>query len=97
MYNGEKKPTKLTLEQWDLRVSLELPNSDTTLAELFELYKGISLGMGYSENSWERCILDAADELTDFSGEMTEEEIDAALAEHNADEEDMEKYLDNRL
>ena len=96
--------TKLSVEQWDIKVSLEIPNSDTTLPELFELYKGATLALGYSEINWKRTICElAADymdediENGDIMVDFSDDEIDAALAEHNMHEEGWSDELEEQF
>ena len=82
MHNNGPQPTKITGEQWGRKVSIELPYSDTDLNELIDVFKGIAMGLGYSETSWNECITEMADEEV-TEPELSEEYIDAAIAEFN--------------
>lgn len=79
--NIEPQPTKVTGEQWGRKVSIELPHSDTDINELMDLFKGIAMGLGYDESSWNYAITEIAQEISE--PEYSEEYIDAAIAEFN--------------
>ena len=91
--------TKLTLEQWDMKVTVEVPHSDTTIDELLGLVKGVIVGSGYSERMFNRAIMQYVVEneldLEDGGDEIPEEMLDAAFAEHNAHEEGFDMDFDN--
>ena len=81
IHSNEPQPTKITGEQWGRKVSIELPYSDTDLNELMDIFKGIAMGLGYSETSWDECITEMAEEVSE--PEYSDEYIDAAIAEFN--------------
>lgn len=83
IHSNEPQPTKITGEQWGRKVSIELPYSDTDLNELMDIFKGIAMGLGYSETSWDECITEMADKEVVTEPELSEEYIDAAIAEFN--------------
>lgn len=83
IHSNGPQPTKITGEQWGRKVSIELPYSDTDLNELMDIFKGIAMGLGYSETSWDECITEMADEEVVTEPELSEEYIDAAIAEFN--------------
>jgi hypothetical protein len=56
------KPTVITAQQYGTRVSVEIDHSDTDISELFDAFKTICIGLGYSESSWKEYIVDTADE-----------------------------------
>ena len=91
--------TKLILEQWDMKVTVEVPRSDTTIDELLGLVKGVIVGSGYSERMFNRAIMEYVVEneldLEDGGDEIPEEMLDAAFAEHNAHEEGFDMDFDN--
>ena len=91
--------TKLILEQWDMKVTVEVPRSDTTIGELLGLVKGVIVGSGYSEKMFNRAIMEYVVEneldLEDGGDEIPEEMLDAAFAEHNAHEEGFDMDFDN--
>ena len=91
--------TKLILEQWDMKVTVEVPRSDTTIGELLGLVKGVIVGSGYSERMFNRAIMEYVVEneldLEDGGDEIPEEMLDAAFAEHNAHEEGFDMDFDN--
>lgn len=57
------QPTKITAEQWDRKVSIEIQNSDTDIHELLELFKGIAMGLGYGESGWNVGIKEMAESI----------------------------------
>jgi hypothetical protein len=81
--------TKLTLEQYETKVTLELPYSATTATELLKLFKGAALALGYSEKGWNNAVFDYCEDHTDsdYIDSIPEEMLDKAFAEHNAHEE----------
>lgn len=98
------QPTKITGEQWGRKVSIELPNSDTDIHELLDIFKGITIGLGYSESGWNNGIKEMAesideDENTDLKyklSEWSDDELGEAIAQHNAHEEgyDIDDYVE---
>jgi hypothetical protein len=90
--------TKLTLEQYETKVTLELPYSATTATELLELFKGAALALGYSETGWNRAVFQYSEEHTDSDvmDGITEEMLDDAFAQHNAHEEGFDIEFDNK-
>lgn len=96
--------TKISVEQWSTKVTLELPNSDTTLPELIDLYKGATLALGYSEITWKRTICELAADIMDEDIEngdimvnISDDDIDAAIAEHNMHEEGWTNELEEQF
>lgn len=88
--------TKLTLEQYETKVTLELPYSATTTSELLELFKGAALAIGYSEKGWNTAVFNYCEEHTDNDMDsISEEMLDAAFAEHNAHEDGFDIDFDN--
>ena len=90
--------TKLTLEQYETKVTLELPYSATTATELLELFKGAALALGYSEKGWNNAVFDYCEDHTDsdYIDSIPEEMLDKAFAEHNAHEEGFDIDFDNK-
>jgi len=85
------QPTKITGEQWGRKVTIELPNSDTDVNELLDIFKGITIGLGYSESGWNSGIKEMAESiyedentnLKDKLSEWTDDELGEAIAEFN--------------
>ena len=109
----KNQPSKVSATQWGKTVTIEVDHSDTDLLELIEMFKGLAVGLEYSESSWRSVIKDLASmyeeedtddlkhKLNDWKEEefvngyvrgLNESQIDAALAEHNRDEEDIELW-----
>ena len=92
IYNSNgPQPTKVTGEQWGRKVSIELPNSDTDIHELLDIFKGITVGMGYDESTWNYGIKEMAEsiyetentDLKDSLSEWSDDELGEAIAEFN--------------
>jgi len=85
------QPTKITGEQWGRKVTIELPNSDTDVHELLDIFKGITIGLGYSESGWDNGIKEMAESiyetentnLKDSLSEWSDDELGEAIAEFN--------------
>jgi transposase len=97
----KNQPSKVSATQWGKTVTIEVDHSDTDLLELIEMFKGLAVGLEYSESSWRSVIKDLGamyeeedtDDLKYKLNEWKEEDLDAAFAEHNRDEEDIENEL----
>lgn len=115
----KKQPSKISATQWGKTVTIEVEHSDTDLYEFMEMFKGVVVGLEYSESSWRTVIKELGElyteedeeegkgkymgevefpnsvrnEFYDYASKLSEEDIDAALAEHNKDEEDLENEL----
>jgi hypothetical protein len=85
------QPTKITGEQWGRKVSIELPNSDTDIHELLDIFKGITIGLGYSESGWNNGIKEMAESIyedekdnsKDSLSKWSDDELGEAIAEFN--------------
>jgi hypothetical protein len=85
------QPTKITGEQWGRKVSIELPNSDTDIHELLDIFKGITIGLGYTESGWDNGIKEMAESiyetentnLKDSLSDWSDDELGEAIAEFN--------------
>jgi hypothetical protein len=92
---GFNKPTIITGQQYGTKISVELDHSDTDLDELMDAFQTLVIGLGYHESAWKQWIVDRADEYKEEEAEeyvnkLSVKDIDEALAEHNADEDDDE-------
>lgn len=63
--NYLETPTILTAKQFDLELSVKKDGSDITLHELFDMFKSIVLGLGYTNDSWENVIIDLATSIAE--------------------------------
>jgi hypothetical protein len=109
----KNQPSKVSATQWGKTVTIEVDHSDTDLLELIEMFKGLAVGLEYSESSWRNVIKelgamyeeedteDLKDQLNEWKEDdsidryvrgLNEYEIDAALAEHNQHEEELEEW-----
>jgi hypothetical protein len=109
----KNQPSKVSATQWGKTVTIEVDHSDTDLLELIEMFKGLAVGLEYSESSWRSVIKDLGvlyeeedtedlknqlnawkeeDSIDRYVRGLNESEIDAALAEHNRHEEELEEW-----
>jgi hypothetical protein len=109
----KNQPSKVSATQWGKTVTIEVDHSDTDLLELIEMFKGLAVGLEYSESSWRNVIKelgvmyeeedtdDLKDQLNEWKEDdsidryvrgLHESQIDAALAEHNQHEEELEEW-----
>lgn len=118
----KKQPSKISATQWGKTVTIEVEHSDTDLYEFMEMFKGVVVGLEYSESSWRNVIkelgalyaeedgeededegdfpnsvknefydfLSTDEQIENYIANLPEEDIDAALIQHNKDEEDLE-------
>jgi len=78
--NTKNKPSSVSATQWGKTVTIAVEHSDVDLYELLEMFKGLAVGLEYSEDSWRKVI-------KELGAVYEEEDIDEALAEHNQHEE----------
>jgi hypothetical protein len=90
----KNQPSKVSATQWGKTVTIEVEHSDVDLYELLEMFKGLAVGLEYSESSWRSVIKELGELYTEedddgdgYVNKLTDEDIDAALAEHNQHEE----------
>lgn len=83
--NTKNKPSSVSATQWGKTVTIAVEHSDVDLYELLEMFKGLAVGLEYSEDSWRRVI-------KELGAMYEEEDIDEALAEHNQHEEELEEW-----
>jgi len=76
----KNKPSSVSATQWGKTVTIAVEHSDVDLYELLEMFKGLAVGLEYSESSWRKVI-------KELGAVYEEEDIDEALAEHNQHEE----------
>jgi hypothetical protein len=111
----KNQPSKVSATQWGKTVTIEVEHSDTDLLELIEMFKGLAVGLEYSESSWRSVIKELGviyeeedtedlkeqlnewkedDSIDSYVRSLHESQIDAALAEHNKHEEELEEWED---
>ena len=73
--NNEKKFTRLTLEQDDLKVTWEVPYNDVTGEDMMQAIRTIMIGMTFSDKSVESSMVDYINEHSD-EYEVIEKEDD---------------------
>jgi transposase len=52
----KNQPSKVSATQWGKTVTIEVDHSDTDLLELIDMFKGLAVGLEYSESSWRNVI-----------------------------------------
>ena len=76
--NDFKVASKFTGEAYGTRVTIELDHSDLGMDELMDAFKGIALGLGYSESSWNEYIKE-----TGYNLQLDDEEDEINLRHSN--------------
>lgn len=74
--NTKKQPSKISATQWGKTVTIEVDYSDTDLYEFVEMFKGIVVGLEYSESSWRTVIKELGALYAEEDGEGEEDEED---------------------
>lgn len=54
-----KAASKFTGQCYGTKVTIELDHSDLGIGELFDAFKGIALGLGFAESSWNEYIIES--------------------------------------
>lgn len=103
MYNINKnKTTKFSVTSYDRTTTVEVDHLDVDMAEFLDIMKVLAIGMTFHEDTFKRSIIELGaqyeEELREKDGDkkqwneyfdnFTEKDIDEAIAEHNAIEED---------
>lgn len=57
-------PTKLTLKHYHVEITLEIPYSDCTMQEVFDLFRGAVLAAGFQQETYEEVIVQLAKEIS---------------------------------
>lgn len=65
------KPTILSCNQFEMKVSVEIEHSDATLDEIFSMFETLITGLGYHSNSFDNIILKKAERLRDEQESFT--------------------------
>ena len=90
------KPTVITAQQYGTKVSVEIDHSDTDISELFDAFKTICIGLGYSESSWKEYIVDTADEYKEDESENINDDYsiwDSTLSDGLDEDEDDYNFI----
>lgn len=58
-------PTSITIKHHDVTVKVEIPYSDCTITEVFELFRGAVLAIGFQQETYESAILELAENIND--------------------------------
>lgn len=91
MYSNNNKPTILTAQHYDKKITVEFDHSDTDLDEVMDAVETLIIGMGFHSDSLKRWIVDRAEEYNDEDDDIlvkfSEKDIDEAFAQHNAEED----------
>ena len=88
------KTTKFSVTSYDRTTTVEVDHCDVDMEEFLDIIKVLAIGMTFHEDTFKKGIIELAEvykeELEEkedkwFSG-IDESQIDAAFAQHNADE-----------
>lgn len=88
--NDFKSASKFTGQCYGTKVTIELDHSDLDISELFDTFKGIALGLGFSENGWNEYIIESGLCLQD---DVDDSEIN--LRHSNEHWNNPENWVDN--
>jgi hypothetical protein len=61
-----KKPAKFSAEIYDKKLEITIDHSDLDISELMDAFYTITVGMGFSFNTWKSAILDMADDYREL-------------------------------
>lgn len=61
------KPTIISGQQYGTKISVEIDHSDTDIDELFDAFRTLVIGLGYSDTTWKECIIERAEEYNEES------------------------------
>jgi len=93
--NTPNPPAKFTATMWGKTVTIELNHSDFDLSELLEIFKGLTIASGFTNDSWNSVIKELSaqiheDETEDLRGKLNEwkndEDDDTPELRHNTKE-----------
>lgn len=54
----------LTAEAYDRKITIEIP-AGSSASELLQAFRGLALGLTYFESSWDRAVIEYAEEVND--------------------------------
>ena len=96
--NIKKQPSKISATQWGKTVTIEVEHSDTDLYEFIEMFKGVVVGLEYSESSWRSVIKELGALYTEEDGEEDDEFSNSVKNEfYNYVANLPEEYIDEAL
>ena len=52
---------KISIEQYGVKVTIEVDNDDQTIFELLEQFKSVALALTYQEESWKDAVMEMAE------------------------------------
>lgn len=61
-----QKPAKFSVEVYDKKLEITINHSDLDISELMDTFYTITVGMGFSFNTWKSAILDMADDYREL-------------------------------
>lgn len=74
--NDMRKPTIITGQAYNTKVSVEIEYSDTSLNEICDAFETIVVGLGYSIDSWKQLIMEKAEEYEEENKEKWDDSVD---------------------
>ena len=85
------KTTKFSVTSYGRTTTVEVDHCDVDMEEFLDIVKVLAIGMTFHEDTFKRGIIEMAEmyKSEEFENELgfSEEFIDSAFAEHNAEEE----------
>jgi hypothetical protein len=61
----KNQPSSVSATQWGKTVTIAVEHSDVDLYELLEMFKGLAVGLEYSEDSWRKVIKELGELYTE--------------------------------
>lgn len=65
MFSKHNKPTILTAQHYDKKITVEFDHSDTDLNEVMDAVETLIIGMGFSDSSFREWVKDRAADYVD--------------------------------
>ena len=95
----KKQPSKISATQWGKTVTIEVEHSDTDLYEFMEMFKGVVVGLEYSESSWRSVIKELGELYAEEDADTDEEKFPNSVKNefYNYVANLPEEYIDEAL
>lgn len=84
------KPTILTAQHYDRKITFEIDHSDLNLDEVMDAFETLVIGMGFHKDSWKQWIIDRAEEYM----EDDTEDLKRKLNDWKNDEDELRHSTD---
>lgn len=84
------KPTILTAQHYDRKITFEIDHSDLNLDEVMDAFETLVIGMGFHKDSWKQWIIERAEEYV----EDDTEDLKTKLNDWKNDEDELRHSTD---